>query len=135
MGFNACRIVPYRHVGGDYLLICGSSRQCQLFSSEGYPLGPIADCNKWVWAAAAKPNSTVVVNNEIKPFVYLVPSTINFHSLYHPLFYMKAVGSEDGTVGCHQLMFSTVHGLYKERYAFRYAFSDQFLLWRGLRLN
>lgn len=61
LGFNACRIVPYRHAGGDYLLVCGSNRQCQLFSSEGYALGPIAECNKWVWATATKLNSTVVV--------------------------------------------------------------------------
>nr|CAH0101988.1 unnamed protein product [Daphnia galeata] len=95
LGFNACRIVPYRHAGGDYLLVCGSSRQCQLFSSEGYALGSIAECSKWVWATATKQNSTVV-----------------------------AVGSEDGTVGCHQLIFSTVHGLYKERYAFREHLTD-----------
>jgi len=61
LGFNVCRIVPYRHAGGDYLLLCGSNRQCQLFSCEGYPLGSVADCNKWVWATAAKPNSTIVV--------------------------------------------------------------------------
>ena len=63
LGFNVCRIVPYRHAGGDYLLLCGSNRQCQLFSCEGYPLGSVADCNKWVWATAAKPNSTIVVDN------------------------------------------------------------------------
>ncbi|XP_046449261.1 intraflagellar transport protein 122 homolog [Daphnia pulex] len=95
LGFNACRIVPYRHAGGDYLLVCGSNRQCQLFSNEGYALGSIAGCSKWVWATTTKQNSTVV-----------------------------AVGSKDGTVGCHQLIFSTVHGLYKERYAFREHLTD-----------
>lgn len=62
LNFNACRIVPYRHAGGDYLLICGSNKQSQLFSSEGYPLGTVAESTKWVWSTAAKPNSTIVVS-------------------------------------------------------------------------
>ena len=31
----------------------------------------------------------------------------------------QAVGCQDGTIAYYQLIFSTVHGLYKERYAFR----------------
>lgn len=112
LGFNACRIAPYRHAGGDYLLVCGSNRQCQLFSSEGYALGTVADCDKWIWVAAAKPNGTVVVRHQSN--VTLKWETQDVFDL------LQAVGSEDGSVGCHQLIFSTVHGLYKERYAFRY---------------
>jgi intraflagellar transport protein 122 len=32
---------------------------------------------------------------------------------------LQAMGCEDGTVAVHQIVFSTVHGLYQDRYAFR----------------
>jgi len=38
--------------------------------------------------------------------------------------FLKAVGSQDGTVAIYELTFSTVHSLYKERYAFRENMSD-----------
>lgn len=31
----------------------------------------------------------------------------------------QAIGCQDGTIAYYQLVFSIVHGLYKERYAFR----------------
>ncbi len=37
---------------------------------------------------------------------------------------MQAVGCQDGTIAYYQLIFSTVHGLYKDRYAFRDNMTD-----------
>ncbi|XP_044767186.1 intraflagellar transport protein 122 homolog [Coccinella septempunctata] len=37
---------------------------------------------------------------------------------------MEAIGCEDGTLAYYQLIFNTVHGLFKERYAFRENMTD-----------
>lgn len=34
------------------------------------------------------------------------------------------IGCQDGTIAYYQLVFNTVHGLYKERYAFRENMTD-----------
>lgn len=39
-------------------------------------------------------------------------------------FVCQAVGSQDGTISYYQLVFSTVHGLYKDRYAYRENMTD-----------
>ncbi|XP_063240162.1 intraflagellar transport protein 122 homolog isoform X2 [Bacillus rossius redtenbacheri] len=81
---------------GEYLLVGGSSRTCQLMTRDGIRLGTVGEeQSSWVWCCAARPDSTSV-----------------------------AVGCQDGTIAFYQLLFSTVHGLYKERYAFRENMTD-----------
>ncbi|PSN54470.1 Intraflagellar transport protein 122 [Blattella germanica] len=76
---------------GEYLLIAGSNRVCTLMTRDGIRLGTVGDEQpSWVWCCSARPDSSFV-----------------------------AVGCQDGTIAYYQLIFSTVHGLYKERYAFR----------------
>ncbi|ELU12491.1 hypothetical protein CAPTEDRAFT_164190 [Capitella teleta] len=80
---------------GEYVIIGGSDKLCSLHTKEGVKLGVIGDQKSWVWCAQVKPDSNYV-----------------------------AVGTQDGTIAYYQLIFSTVHGLYKDRYAFRDNMTD-----------
>ena len=75
---------------GEYLMIGGANKACILYTKDGVKLGTIGEQNSWVWCCAARPDTSYIV-----------------------------LGCQDGTIAYYQLIFSTVHGLYKERYAFR----------------
>ncbi|XP_020836758.1 intraflagellar transport protein 122 homolog isoform X5 [Phascolarctos cinereus] len=80
---------------GEYILLGGSDKQVSLFTKDGVRLGTIGDQNSWVWTCKVKPDSNYVV-----------------------------IGCQDGTISFYQLIFSTVHGLYKDRYAYRDSMTD-----------
>ncbi|NXO79997.1 IF122 protein, partial [Sitta europaea] len=80
---------------GEYLLLGGSDRQVSLFTRNGVRLGTVGEQSSWVWTCKVKPDSNYVV-----------------------------IGCQDGTISFYQLIFSTVHGLYKDRYAYRDNMTD-----------
>lgn len=81
---------------GEYILVSGSNKSCILLTREGIRLGTVGDQQQsWVWCCAARPDFSYV-----------------------------AMGCQDGTIACLQLVFSTVHSLYKERYAYRENMTD-----------
>lgn len=80
---------------GEYIVMGGSDKQASLYTKDGVRLGTIGEQNAWVWTCRVKPDSNFVV-----------------------------LGCQDGTVACYQLIFSTVHGLYKDRYAYRDSMTD-----------
>nr|XP_008115197.1 PREDICTED: intraflagellar transport protein 122 homolog isoform X3 [Anolis carolinensis] len=80
---------------GEYILLGGSDKQVSLYTKDGVRLGTVGEQNTWTWTCKAKPDSNYV-----------------------------AVGSQDGTISFYQLIFSTVHGLYKDRYAYRDSMTD-----------
>ncbi|XP_031461058.1 intraflagellar transport protein 122 homolog isoform X2 [Phasianus colchicus] len=80
---------------GEYILLGGSDKQVSLFTKDGVRLGTVGEQSSWVWTCKAKPDSNYV-----------------------------AVGCQDGTISFYQLIFSTVHGLYKDRYAYRDNMTD-----------
>lgn len=80
---------------GEYILLGGSDKQVSLYTKDGVRLGTVGEQSSWVWTCKAKPDSNYV-----------------------------AVGSQDGTISFYQLIFSTVHGLYKDRYAYRDSMTD-----------
>eukprot|EP01047_Picozoa_sp_COSAG01_P070906 COSAG01_NODE_10870_length_2065_cov_5.939471_2_plen_106_part_01 len=70
-------------------------RKVSLYTKEGVKLVTIGEREDWVWCAAARPKQNYV-----------------------------AVGCNDGTITMYQLIFSTVHGLYRDRYAYREHMTD-----------
>eukprot|EP00735_Rhodelphis_limneticus_P013896 TRINITY_DN7858_c0_g1::TRINITY_DN7858_c0_g1_i1::g.23657::m.23657 TRINITY_DN7858_c0_g1::TRINITY_DN7858_c0_g1_i1::g.23657 ORF type:complete len:1206 (-),score=375.70,sp/A8WGF4/IF122_XENTR/55.15/0.0,WD40/PF00400.27/1e+02,WD40/PF00400.27/1.8e-10,WD40/PF00400.27/5.9e+02,WD40/PF00400.27/14,WD40/PF00400.27/0.33,WD40/PF00400.27/13,WD40/PF00400.27/0.039,WD40/PF00400.27/1.9e+02,Coatomer_WDAD/PF04053.9/43,Coatomer_WDAD/PF04053.9/56,Coatomer_WDAD/PF04053.9/70,Coatomer_WDAD/PF04053.9/0.32,Coatomer_WDAD/PF040 len=80
---------------GEYLLVAGSDKKVTLRTKEGVRLTTIAEKEDWVWCARNRPKQNYV-----------------------------AVGCNDGTISTYQLIFSTVHGLYQDRYAYRDKMTD-----------
>eukprot|EP00039_Didymoeca_costata_P007788 m.103931 g.103931 ORF g.103931 m.103931 type:complete len:1184 (+) comp13828_c0_seq5:52-3603(+) len=80
---------------GDFIVVGGSNKKASLYTREGVRLHTVCDLGGWVWTCAVRPKQNYV-----------------------------AVGCRDGTIALYQLIFSTVHGLYKDRYAFRSQMTD-----------
>ncbi|XP_039530512.1 intraflagellar transport protein 122 homolog isoform X2 [Pimephales promelas] len=80
---------------GEYLVMSGSDRRASLYTRDGVRLGTVGEQQSWVWTCRVKPDSNYVV-----------------------------LGCQDGTIAFFQLIFSTVHGLYKDRYAYRDSMTD-----------
>ena len=74
------------------MVLGGTDRKAVLCTRSGTVLATIATREGWVWCVRAHPKQNYV-----------------------------AVGADDGSITVYQLVFSTVHGLYRERYAFRWA--------------
>ncbi|XP_054168644.1 intraflagellar transport protein 122 homolog [Oppia nitens] len=82
-------------LSGDYLLVSGSNKKALLYTKEGIFIGCVAEQSSWIWCSKPSPDGSRI-----------------------------AVGSQDGTVALYELSFSTVHSLYKERYAYREKMTD-----------
>uniref|UniRef100_A0A674PJN6 Intraflagellar transport protein 122 homolog n=1 Tax=Takifugu rubripes TaxID=31033 RepID=A0A674PJN6_TAKRU len=82
---------------GEYIVLAGSDKQASLYTKDGVRLGTIGEQNSWVWTCHVKPDSNFVV---------------------------VLIGCSDGTIACYQIVFSTVHSLYKDRYAYRDNMTD-----------
>eukprot|EP00002_Diphylleia_rotans_P020025 TRINITY_DN3881_c0_g1_i2.p1 TRINITY_DN3881_c0_g1~~TRINITY_DN3881_c0_g1_i2.p1 ORF type:complete len:1192 (+),score=258.09 TRINITY_DN3881_c0_g1_i2:235-3810(+) len=80
---------------GEYLCIGGSDRKVSLWTKEGVKLTHIGERDDWVWCCHPKPKQNYV-----------------------------GVGCNDGSLAVYQLIFSTVHGLYQDRYAYRDFMTD-----------
>uniref|UniRef100_A0A4W3GC19 Intraflagellar transport protein 122 homolog n=1 Tax=Callorhinchus milii TaxID=7868 RepID=A0A4W3GC19_CALMI len=80
---------------GEYIIMGGSDKQVSLYTKDGVRLGTVGEQQSWVWTCKVKPDSNYVV-----------------------------VGCQDGTIAFYQIVFSTVHGLYKDRYAYRESMTD-----------
>lgn len=80
---------------GDYFVLGGSGKKVQLWSREGVFLGDLGERDDWIWSVAVRPRQNNV-----------------------------CVGCNDGTVMMYQVVFSTVHGLYQDRYAYRDVMTD-----------
>jgi len=80
---------------GDHFILAGTGKAVQLWTRDGIYLGDIAQKEDWVWSVAVRPKQSNV-----------------------------CVGCNSGTVTMYQIVFSTVHGLYQDRYAYREVMTD-----------
>ena len=80
---------------GEFIIVAGSDKKATLMTRDGVKLNTVAEAKDWVWNAAVRPRSSSV-----------------------------AVVTNGGTIALHNITFSTVHGLYGDRYALRDSCTD-----------
>ncbi|KAF6264914.1 hypothetical protein COO60DRAFT_1621541 [Scenedesmus sp. NREL 46B-D3] len=83
------------YFNADYLLAAGTDKCVHLLTREGTYLSKVATRSSWAWVVQPRPKGNFV-----------------------------AVGCEDGSIAMLQLIFSTVHGLYGDRYVYRDQMTD-----------
>lgn len=83
------------YAGGEYILIGGSDKKVSMYTKDGTFLKALVERDDWVWTVAARPKQKFL-----------------------------AVGCNDGSISMVQTVFSTVHGLYQDRYAHRDTMTD-----------
>ncbi|CAF0925903.1 unnamed protein product [Didymodactylos carnosus] len=79
----------------EFLLVGGANRECTIYSREGFKLGTVAVQDSWIWCCCAKPDGSAV-----------------------------AIGTYNGIVGLYDIKFGVVHGIHKDRYAYRDNMTD-----------
>ena len=95
LDFDPCTL-HFMGPNGEYLVLGGSDKKVTLWTREGFKLKELGKSyNGWVWTAVPRPK-----HNEI------------------------AVGSNDGELAVLKLTFATVHGLFRNRYAYRDHMTD-----------
>jgi len=116
--FNFIPLKVTHFAEGQYLLVCGSNKQCLLLTHDGIQLVKVGDTfSSWVWSCAVHPTASHVVSYNILFMALLVLITL-FSD------YLQALGSQDGTITYLQLSWNIVHGLYGDRYAYRENMTD-----------
>lgn len=80
---------------GEYLIISGSNKQCMLYSKDGIKLGTVAELKSWAWTSRVRPDSNAV-----------------------------AIGCQDGVISFNQVILSTIHALFRDRYIYRDYMTD-----------
>ena len=101
---------------GQYLVVSGSNKQCLLLSHDGIQLATIGTSfSSWTWSCTIHPESTHVVS---------IVSKGTFSCKLINKNYFQAIGCQDGTITNLELSWNIVHGLYRDRYAYRENMTD-----------
>ncbi|CAD7929537.1 unnamed protein product [Amoebophrya sp. A120] len=124
LDYDPCSVAFLSH--GEYFCVTGSSGKLQLYTREGVFLGDLVNPNapaetngddgkkgavkkdtppeagNWSWALAVKPKTSSSSNNGFN----------------------ICLGTHGGGVTMYQLLLSTIHGLYQDRYAYREIVTD-----------
>ena len=68
LGFDPCALgwlvkdAHKQESRAEFILVGGSSKECTIYSREGFKLGTVCAQDAWIWCCCAKPDGSAVVN-------------------------------------------------------------------------